>query len=103
MAAVVLIPIAIMIVACVLERFEARAFSVAPLDRRSRADLRTVPPAVAAAPEARRLALVPAPPADQVDETDQTDAVIDWSNDPTDRPGGALGLDPDTVALRRAS
>lgn len=43
LAMVVLLPIAIMLVACLLERFEARAITADPPARASRADLRTPP------------------------------------------------------------
>jgi hypothetical protein len=54
LAVVILVPIAIMVLACVLERFEARAVPTARAPRTSRAGLRT-PAAAPAAP----LQLVP--------------------------------------------
>ncbi|WP_328304376.1 hypothetical protein [Actinomycetospora sp. NBC_00405] len=54
LAVVILVPIAIMVLACVLERFEARAVPTARAPRTSRAGLRT-PATTPAAP----LQLVP--------------------------------------------
>ena len=54
LAVVILVPIAIMVLACVLERFEARAVPTARAPRTSRAGLRT-PATAPAAP----LQLVP--------------------------------------------
>jgi len=47
LAVVILVPIAIMVLACVLERFEARAVPTARAPRTSRAGLRTPAPAPA--------------------------------------------------------
>ena len=47
LAVVILVPIAIMVLACVLERFEARAVPTARAPRTSRASLRTPAPAPA--------------------------------------------------------
>jgi hypothetical protein len=74
LAVVLLLPIAIIIVACLLERFEARAVSTDPPRRALKADRRT--------PPAPRLTLVPA-----VEEPVRA----------------AVGLDAPTADLRRAS
>jgi hypothetical protein len=58
LAVVILVPIAIMVLACVLERFEARAVPTARAPRTSRAGLRTPATTPAAAP-ATPLQLVP--------------------------------------------
>lgn len=77
LAVVVLLPIAIMIAACLLERFEARAVSVDPPQRASRADLR--------APQAPRLRAVPD------------------TGGPVAAARIAVGLDSPTMDLRKAS
>jgi hypothetical protein len=74
LAVVLLLPIAIIIVACLLERFEARAVSADPSRRGLRADLGTSP--------APRLTLVP---------------------EPDGSARGRVGLDAPTADLRRAS
>ena len=58
LAVVILVPIAIMVLACVLERFEARAVPTARAPRTSRAGLRTPATTPATAPAAP-LQLVP--------------------------------------------
>jgi hypothetical protein len=78
LAVVLILPIAIIVVACLLERFEARAVSADPSRRALRADrhpdLRT--------PPAPRLTLVP---------------------EPEGSARGRVGLDAPTADLRRAS
>jgi hypothetical protein len=58
LAVVILVPIAIMVLACVLERFEARAVPTARAPRTSRAGLRA-PAATPATAPATPLQLVP--------------------------------------------
>ena len=90
---VILLPIAIMIVACLLERFESTALPTPRPARRPRPLMRPAPPTP-------RLALVP-----DVDdtpapgETPAPDAVPS----PDAVPAAVVGLDADTMDLRRAS
>jgi hypothetical protein len=75
LAVVLILPIAIIIVACLLERFEARAVSADPPRRAVRSDARTAPPTP-------RLTLVP---------------------DAGSLARRPVGLDAPTADLRRAS
>ncbi len=78
LAVVVLLPIAIMFAACLLERFEARAVSADPPRRASRTDLR--------APQTSPTPLL---------------RLVPRASDPT--TGTPIGLDAPTADLRRAS